>query len=63
VFKRHTLARQPPRHATLDVADVDGDGDQDIVVGNFTAESRDMPWVEVWVNKGNPPGPGSGRAR
>jgi hypothetical protein len=62
VFTRHTLARQPPRHATLDVADVDGDGDQDIVVGKFTTESREMPWVEVWVNTGKAPG-GSGAER
>jgi hypothetical protein len=51
VFVRHTLERRPPRHATLDVADVDGDGDLDILVGNFISESRHAPWVEVWLNR------------
>jgi hypothetical protein len=31
----HTLEVGSPRHATLDVADFDEDGDLDIVVGNF----------------------------
>ena len=36
-FVRHTLEKGFPRHATLDVADIDGDGDVDVVVGNFAA--------------------------
>jgi hypothetical protein len=51
-FERRTLARRPPRHATLDLADIDGDGALDIVVGNFTTDPMDMSWVELWVNKG-----------
>jgi FG-GAP-like repeat len=54
-FARRTLARRAPRHATLDLADVEGDGDIDIVVGNFTNDSRDIPWVELWENRGNSP--------
>jgi FG-GAP-like repeat len=51
-FERRTLARRPPRHATLDLADVNSDGALDILVGNFTSDPVDMPWLELWVNKG-----------
>ena len=53
-FVKHTLERRPPRHATLDLADVDGDGDLDVLVGNFLLEPHDVPWVEVWENKRAP---------
>ena len=49
-FVRHTL-ETGGYHASLDVADVDGDGDFDLVTGSFQVDHQRTPtWVEVWEN-------------
>jgi hypothetical protein len=50
-FVRHTIEMGRPRHATLDVADIDDDGDLDIVAGNFSMEQASGGWIDVWVNQ------------
>jgi VCBS repeat protein len=49
-FVRHTL-EVGGYHASLDLADVDGDGDIDIVAGNFQVDRQpSAAWVDVWEN-------------
>jgi hypothetical protein len=52
-FARHTIEMGFPRHATLDVADIDADGDIDIVVGNFSFDkpARALGLIDVWTNQ------------
>jgi hypothetical protein len=52
VFARHTIEMGFPRHAALDVGDINGDGALDIVVGNFSTGKPIRAWVDVWMNRG-----------
>jgi hypothetical protein len=56
VFARHTIEMGAPRHATLDVGDIDNDGDLDIVVGTFSVGQEPTAWVDVWTNQIKKPG-------
>ena len=51
-FTRHTIEMGFPRHATLDLGDIDRDGDTDIVVGNFSIGPAVKSGVDVWINGG-----------
>jgi hypothetical protein len=60
VFVRHTIEMGFPRHATLDVGDIDGDGALDIVVGNFSSGKPIPAWLDVWTNRGKKKRPSPG---
>ena len=51
LFARHTIEMGSPRHATLDVGDIDDDGDNDIVVGTFASDTPTTAWIDVWTNQ------------
>jgi hypothetical protein len=56
IFVRHTIEMGIPRHGTLDLGDIDNDGDIDIVVGNFAIDKPANAWVDVWTNQIKKPG-------
>jgi FG-GAP-like repeat len=49
LWAKHTIEMGFPRHATLDVGDIDGDGLPDIVTGKFSSETKASGWVDVWI--------------
>jgi hypothetical protein len=51
VWTKHTIEMGFPRHATLDVGDIDGDGVPDIVTGTFSIETNTQAWVDVWLTR------------
>ncbi|MDF1667362.1 MAG: VCBS repeat-containing protein [Planctomycetota bacterium] len=55
-FKPWVIETMNVFHPCLDLGDLDGDGDIDIVVGNFTMKIGDWDkipyWVQVWINPG-----------
>jgi hypothetical protein len=53
VFERHTIEMGKPNHATLDLADYNGDGRPDILVGWFAFTPKSLGvWLDVWENNG-----------
>jgi hypothetical protein len=50
VFERRTLETGTPYHATLDVADFNGDGRPDIAVGWFAVDQRVPGWIDLWTS-------------
>jgi hypothetical protein len=51
VFERHTIEMGSPNHATLDLADANGDGRPDIVVGWFAFTKAFSSWLDIWTSR------------
>ncbi len=56
-FARHTLEKDLPIHASLELADFDSDGDLDFAIGSHTlTRSTDLPhWIGLWWNQARSP--------
>lgn len=54
-FRQHRIETGNGSHPTLDVADFDQDGDQDILVGNMTLAQNQLDqiehWIQIWTNE------------
>jgi hypothetical protein len=50
-FERRTLEMGLPYHATLDVADANGDGRPDLLVGGFAFARPLTSWVDLWTRQ------------
>lgn len=51
-YKRHVLERDSPRHATMEVADFDADGDPDLAVGYHAGQGdKTQTSVTIWWNQ------------
>jgi hypothetical protein len=51
-FQRRTIEMGTPFHATLDLADANGDGRPDILVGWFAFDRPLDAWADLWLNGG-----------
>jgi hypothetical protein len=62
-FRLHTIEKGKLTHVTLDLGDFDGDGDVDVLVGNFVGFTfgksdtgfKSDTWVELWENQAKHP--------